>query len=197
MPDMNFRVLYPMLKRCLDVLIAIILLVILWPVCIAICLAIKVMSDGNILFWSERIGYQGRIFMMPKFRTMTSGSKLMSRELAGQGDISLMPLGAILRKTSLDEIPQLWSVLRGDMSLIGPRPLLKNDYGMSMRNRYPDIYSVRPGITGLAQINGRSFISVRNKSRYDIFYAKRLCLWLDAKIAVKTIAVVFNTKNVM
>ncbi len=193
----NFRALYPFIKRGMDCLISAILLILLSPLLAMVFAAVKLTSKGPAIFWSDRIGLAGTMFGMPKFRTMTTCSKVISREVAGLNDIEITAFGKILRKTSLDELPQLWSVLIGHMSLIGPRPLLKNDHGMAMRNRYPDIYSVRPGMTGLAQINGRSFITTRNKSRYDMFYANRVCLWLDAKIAMKTVRVVFDTKNVM
>ena len=134
---------------------------------------------------------------MPKFRSMTALSKVMSREAVTEGDIELTSIGAFIRKTSLDELPQLWSVLKGDMSFIGPRPLLHNDQCLEVRRNYPDIYSVRPGITGLAQVNGRNFISPRNKSRYDSFYSKRACLFLDTRIIMRTFVVVFSAQNVL
>ena len=188
---------YPIIKRMLDMTVAAIFIILLVPVYLLLFVCVKLSSRGPAIFWSERIGHEGKTFNMPKFRTMTRCSKVMSREKAGDNDIRYTPIGRFLRKTSLDELPQFWSVLIGDMSLIGPRPLLTNDSGLSSRSVYTDIYSVRPGITGLAQVNGRNFISPRNKSRYDFFYATRVCLWLDTKIAIRTIGVLFNTKNVM
>lgn len=134
--------------------------------------------------------------MMPKLRTMTQCSKVMSRESADAGDISVTRLGNILRKSSLDELPQLWCVLKGEMSLIGPRPLLVNDRLAEQRRARPEIFNVKPGITGLAQVNGRNFISMRNKVRYDAFYAERVCLFLDAKILYRTVGTVLNVKLV-
>ena len=134
--------------------------------------------------------------MMPKFRTMTECSKIMSRECANDEDISITSIGLIFRKTSLDELPQLWSVLKGEMSLIGPRPLLVNDRLAAQRNTRPKIYEVKPGITGLAQVNGRNFISARKKIAYDAFYAERFCLFLDLKILYHTVGTVFNFKLV-
>lgn len=188
---------YPYLKRTIDIIISAALIIFLVPVFIFLFIAVKLTSQGPAIFWSERLGYDGKKFLMPKFRSMTALSKVMSREIASKDDIKLTPIGKYLRKSSLDEIPQLWSVLKGDMSLIGPRPLLNNDYSVSTRSNYPEIYSVRPGITGLAQVNGRNFISARNKTRYDTFYAQRACMWLDTKIAFRTFGVVFDTKNVM
>jgi O-antigen biosynthesis protein WbqP len=161
-----------------------------------LCALVRLTSKGPALFWSERTGYKGTPFMMPKLRTMTQESKVMSRESAKASDISFTPIGRALRKTSLDELPQLWCVFKGEMSLIGPRPLLVNDRAASQRRARPEIYTVKPGITGLAQINGRNFISMRNKVRYDAFYAERVCLFLDAKILYRTVGTVFNFKLV-
>ncbi len=191
-----FRTGYPVVKRIIDIVVSIVMLVSLMPVLIIVSIAIAVSSKGPVLFWSERRGIQGHPFAMPKFRTMTKCSKLMSREVTSGADISFTPIGQFLRKTSLDELPQLWSVIKGDMSLIGPRPLLTNDYANAHREKYPKIYSVRPGVTGLAQVNGRSFISPRNKIRYDVFYAERVCMLLDLRILVNTFSVVLNMKLV-
>lgn len=188
---------YPYLKRGYDIFISFVLLICLLPVFIIIFIAIKMTSEGPAIFWSERLGYDGKGFLMPKFRSMTAFSKVMSRESAGEDDVTITALGNYLRKSSLDELPQLWSVLKGDMSLIGPRPLLCNDCNLSTRLNYPEIYTVRPGITGLAQVNGRSFITPRNKTRYDSFYAQRSCLWLDTQIAYRTIGVVLDSRQVL
>lgn len=192
----QFQALYPFLKRCIDVFISGIGLLALFPLLFVLCVLIKLTSRGPAIFWSERTGYNGKTFRMPKLRTMTEGSKVMSREIADKTDISITPLGYILRKSSLDELPQLWCVLKGDMSLIGPRPLLVNDQAARQRNARPEIFAVKPGITGLAQVNGRNFISMKNKVRYDAFYANRVCLFLDMKILYRTIGTVFNTKLV-
>lgn len=191
------RSTYPYIKRLIDIVVSATFLVCLLPAFLVLSIAVKLTSKGPAIFWSERVGYNGELFSMPKFRSMTAYSKVMSREVASEDDIELTPIGGFLRKSSLDEIPQLWSVLRGDMSLIGPRPLLSDEYSKATRANYPEIYSVRPGITGLAQVNGRNFISPRNKSRYDTFYAERSCLWLDTKIAFQTVYAVLNSKNVM
>ena len=191
-----FRAGYPLIKRLVDVVASVVMLISLIPLLLLISIAVGVTSRGSILFWSERRGINGIIFLMPKFRTMTQCSKVMSREIVSESDVKFTPIGKFLRKTSLDELPQFWSVIEGDMSLIGPRPLLANDYANVHREKYPKIYMVRPGITGLAQVNGRSFISPRNKIRYDAFYAGRVCMLLDLKILVKTFGVILNTKLV-
>lgn len=192
----RFQTLYPAVKRLIDIFVSGIALIVLAPVIILLCLIVKLSSKGPAVFWSERTGFEGSSFMMPKLRTMTQCSKLISRETANASDISVTKVGHILRKTSLDELPQLWCVLKGDMSLIGPRPLLVNDRAADQRWERPQIFDVKPGITGLAQVNGRNFISMRNKVRYDAFYADRVCLFLDAKILYRTVGTVFNFKLV-
>ncbi len=191
-----FRSGYPKIKRLIDVVASAVMLVSLTPLLILISIAVALTSKGPVLFWSSRRGIKGEAFSMPKFRTMTQCSKVLSREVASESDVCFTPIGQFLRKTSLDELPQFWSVLKGDMSLIGPRPLLFHDYANEHREQHPAIFSVRPGITGLAQVNGRSFITPRNKIRYDAFYAGRMCMVLDLKIIVKTFGVILNTKMV-
>lgn len=192
----RFQALYPVVKRGLDILVSGAALLLLAPLLLVLCLLVRLTSKGPALFWSERTGFKGKPFMMPKLRTMTQCSKVMSRESADDTDISLTPIGFVLRKSSLDELPQLWCVLKGEMSLIGPRPLLVNDRAAAQRRARPEIYNVKPGITGLAQVNGRNFISMRNKVRFDAFYADRVCLFLDAKILYRTVGTVFNFKLV-
>lgn len=187
---------YPALKRIIDVVSASILLLMLAPLMCIVFIAVKLTSNGPGLFWSTRVGLNGQPFNMPKFRTMTIESKLMSREIATDSDIKLTKIGNLLRKSSLDELPQLWNVLRGDMSLIGPRPLLVNDHAEGERSQRPEIYNVKPGITGLAQVNGRNYVTPRNKSRYDAFYAERVCMILDAKIAIKTVRAVLKSEMI-
>ena len=192
----RFQALYPFVKRLLDIIVSALALIVLTPLLLLLCVLVKITSPGPALFWSERTGYKGQAFKMPKLRTMMQGSKVMSRESADADDISMTPIGQFLRKASLDELPQLWCVLKGEMSLIGPRPLLVNDRAANQRRECPQIYDVKPGITGLAQVNGRNFISMRNKVRFDAFYADRVCLFLDAKILYRTVGTVFNTKLV-
>lgn len=192
----RFQAVYPIVKRAMDIIVSASLLILLAPLLMVLVVLVRLTSKGPALFWSARTGYGGEAFMMPKLRTMTQGSKVMSREVATNNDVSVTPIGHILRKASLDELPQLWSVLKGDMSLIGPRPLLVNDQAAELRAQNKAIFNVKPGITGLAQVNGRNFISMRNKIRYDAFYANRVCMLLDLKIAYRTIGTVMNTKLV-
>ncbi|WP_189495199.1 sugar transferase [Algimonas arctica] len=185
--------LYPVFKRTVDRLLAALLLLILFPVLVSTWIAVKLTSKGPGLFWSSRIGRDGDAFRMPKFRSMTVCSKIMAREVASNEDFKMTPIGNFLRRTSLDELPQLLSIVKGDMSFIGPRPLLPCDDAITERAKYSDLCKVRPGITGLAQINGRNSVSPRKKARYDAFYARKFCLVLDAKIVIETLKIIRRT----
>jgi len=165
---------YLKMKRAIDILVSLILLILLSPLMLCIFVIVLLSSSGPALFWSDRVGINKSLFSMPKYRTMALGVRLVSPESADPDDLKPTPFGKLLRKTSLDELPQLWSVLIGDMSLIGPRPML-------------------PGITGLAQVSGRNFISPKNKSRYDAFYVKNISLGLDIKITFLTFGTVLKT----
>ena len=180
-------------KRAIDILIALALLILLSPLMFGLYIAVSVTSSGPAIFWSDRVGANKKLFSMPKYRTMVVEAKLVSPESADPDDIKPTPFGKILRKTSLDELPQLWSVLIGDMSLIGPRPMLEFDNVRDERYKRPEIFNLKPGITGLAQVSGRNFISPKNKSRYDAFYVKHVSLALDMKIALMTVGTVLKT----
>ena len=194
---MVFRSQYGLLKRAIDILGAGAALVLLSPVLLVIAALVWLTSSGPAFYWSERVGRFGQSFRMPKFRTMTTCSRVVTREAAQDGDVCITPVGAFLRRTSLDELPQLLSVLRGDMSLVGPRPLLLCDATNTLRQSYPEVRGVRPGITGLAQISGRNMVSPRNKVRYDAFYAQRLCLFLDMRIAARTVGAVVGGRDIL
>ena len=180
-------------KRAIDILVSLALLIILFPLMLGIYIAVSITSSGPALFWSDRVGVNKHLFSMPKYRTMEIGAKLVSPESADPDDIKPTAFGKVLRKTSLDELPQLWSVLIGDMSLIGPRPMLEFDNVRNERYKRPEIFNLKPGITGLARVSGRNFISPKNKSRYDAFYVKNISLALDIKIALMTVGTVLKT----
>ncbi len=135
---------------------------------------------------------------MPKFRSMWVNAPIMQRENLPNPNQLVTPFGNFLRKSSLDELPQLWSILVGDMSLIGPRPLLPNDQATHFRLRQARmIYTVRPGVTGLAQISGRNLVSPRAKMKYDSFYAENMSLKMDAYIFFNTFKVLLETKSIL
>lgn len=187
---------YPPLKRALDILVSALALLVLAAPLLIVWALVKATSPGPGIFWSDRVGRNGKIFRMPKFRTMTVCSKIVAREKAGTCDITLTPIGQFLRKTSIDELPQLFSVLIGDMSLIGPRPVLPEDEATQLRSSCQRTMTIRPGITGLAQIKGRNNVSPRRKARYDSFYAHNMCALFDFKIVGKTLQVLHRTDYV-
>jgi O-antigen biosynthesis protein WbqP len=191
------RPIYGM-KRIMDVVVSGGLLLFLLPFLCVVWVMVRVTSVGPGLFWSRRVGIGGGIFMMPKFRTMPVGSPQMAREALGAGDGLTTSIGQFLRKLSIDELPQLWSVLVGDMSLVGPRPLLGNDPTTAIRQRlFPHCFGVRPGITGLAQVNGRNCVKPLAKARYDGFYAGHCSLGVDIKILLKTARAVFDVRRIL
>jgi O-antigen biosynthesis protein WbqP len=144
--------------------------------------AVNATSPGPVLYWSPRVGRHGRIFQMPKFRTMKVGTPQVATDKLADPASRLTPIGGFLRKFSLDEIPQLWSVLKGDMSLVGPRPALFNQHELIAARKARGIDALRPGITGWAQINGRDDIPEWRKVELDEEYLHRRSFWFDLKI---------------
>jgi exopolysaccharide biosynthesis polyprenyl glycosylphosphotransferase len=190
-------------KRILDVVLAGVLLVVLAPVLVAVALLVKLTSPGPIFFVQERVGLGKRRFRMLKFRTMVADAERRIHELEHLNEASgpvfkirndprLTPVGALLRKTSLDELPQLLNVVKGDLSLVGPRPLPVRDYEGFDQDRHRRRFSVRPGITCLWQIGGRSDVSFERWMELDMLYIDSWSLWLDLKILCKTIPVVLR-----
>jgi O-antigen biosynthesis protein WbqP len=179
-------------KRVLDVAIAGPALLVLLPLLAALWVAVRLTSPGPGLHWSARVGAHGRTFKMPKLRTMVKDSPQVAREqLVGGADLTT-PLGKHLRRLSLDELPQLYSVLIGDMGLIGPRPLMPCDPGAAARSRFAVAMAVRPGLSGLAQVKGRNLVTPTRKARYDAFYARRAGVRLDLWLIGVTLKVLFR-----
>jgi O-antigen biosynthesis protein WbqP len=162
------------------------------PGLIALLILIRITSEGPGLFWSHRVGRNGRVFRMPKFRTMYDGTELMQREKMSAPVDAVTPIGGWLRRWSLDELPQLWSIIIGEMAFIGPRPLIPEDEAQAQRDKLGLDGHIRPGLTGLAQINGRNSVSPRAKARYDVFYARRVSLGLDLMILRRTVRLVLR-----
>lgn len=182
-------------KRALDILVSASALVILAPLMLLIWLAVYVTSGGPGLFWSQRVGRDGCIFWMPKYRTMTEGAPLSPREVLEGADGHITPVGAWLRRSALDELPQLYCILVGDMSVIGPRPLLPNDPAVAARRHFPAATAARPGLSGLAQVVGRNSVTPRRKARLDAFYARRASFGLDAQIFWRTAGIVLTSRG--
>lgn len=148
--------------------------------------AVRLTSKGPGLYWSDRVGRNSEIFQMPKFRTMQIGTPAVATHLLSNPEQFLTPIGSFLRRSSLDELPQLWSIFRGDMSFVGPRPALFNqDDLISLRTHY-GVDQLLPGLTGWAQINGRDELPIPEKVQLDIDYMQRQSLWFDMKIIFLT-----------
>ena len=179
-------------KRILDFIMAAIGLIILSPLFLLIVIILLFMNNGKVLFLQSRPGLNEEIFTILKFSTMRDGIDSEGKHLPDAERVTF--IGKLLRRTSLDEVPQLWNVLKGDMSLVGPRPLLV-DYLPYYTIEQKARHSVKPGITGLAQINGRNAISWEKKFQYDVIYAHTLSLNLDLRIIFSTISNLFTSKN--
>lgn len=184
-------------KRIFDVTLAGLALAFMLPLLLATALVVKLTSPGPVLFWSARDDGRGGTFMMPKFRTMLVGAPVQPREQFVNAFASMTPPGDFLRKSSIDELPQILPVLAGKMSLIGPRPLLPGDPAVYQRKLLSGQYQPKPGITGLAQVSGRNTLSPRRKARYDQFYTQYWSWNLDLWILIRTVNVVASRSGVM
>jgi len=184
------------MKRILDVLLGLFLLCFLSIPMILIALIVKLTSKGPVLYWSDRVGINNTIFRMPKFRTMRPDTPEMATHLMKNPDRYLTSVGSFLRKFSLDELPQLWSILKGDMSFIGPRPALHNQDDLVNLRTIKGIHKLIPGITGWAQVNGRDDIPIPLKVEYDAYYMKNKSMLLELKIIWWTVVNVLRKKGI-
>lgn len=170
------------MKRILDFVMALSASIALLPILVLVALAVRLTSPGPVLYWSDRVGRHNRIFKMPKFRSMRTGTPAVATHLLQNSDQWLTPIGSFLRKSSLDELPQLWSILRGDMSFVGPRPALFNQNDLISLRTEKGIHELVPGLTGWAQVNGRDELPILQKVQLDAEYLQRQSLLLDLKI---------------
>jgi O-antigen biosynthesis protein WbqP len=184
------------IKRSFDLVVSIILLMLFFLPMVLIAITITFTSKGPIIYWSERVGLNNKIFRMPKFRTMVINTPAVATHLMDNSDDYLTPLGRILRKYSLDELPQLFSVLKGDMSFVGPRPALFNQYDLISLRSTKGVDSIMPGITGWAQINGRDNISINKKVDLDIEYLNKRSFLFDLLIIKSTISKVIINNDI-
>lgn len=185
-----------MTKRALDALLAAAaLLVFAIPIAL-VAVAVKLTSRGPALYWSERIGRDNRTFRMPKFRSMRVDTPVVATHLLESPDRWLTPIGSFLRRSSLDELPQLWSILVGDMSIVGPRPALFNQHDLIELRTQRGVHRLRPGLTGWAQINGRDEIPIPQKVAYDAWYLEHRSLALDLRIVLLTAVKVVRKEGV-
>lgn len=170
------------MKRLFDVVLSLFAAVLLFLPFVAVAVAVRVTSPGPIIYWSDRVGRNNRIFRMPKFRTMHVHTPAVATHLLADPRQFLTPIGSFLRRSSLDELPQLWSIFKGDMSFVGPRPALFNQYDLIELRTSQGIEALRPGLTGWAQINGRDELAIPQKVALDLDYLKRQSMGFDAWI---------------
>ncbi len=184
------------MKRLTDFCMAALLSIVCLVPCCIIAIVVRVTSPGPALYWSDRVGRKNAIFRMPKFRTMRTDTPAVATHLLGNPDQFLTPIGSFLRKTSLDELPQLWSILKGDMSFVGPRPALFNQYDLiELRTRH-HVDELLPGLTGWAQVNGRDELSIPDKVKLDVEYVQRQSLLFDLNILFLTFLKVVRREGV-
>ena len=185
-----------MIKRTFDLLLGLLAsLVLLLPV-LLVALAVRLTSKGPALYWSDRVGRYNTIFKMPKFRSMRVGTPAVATHLLGNPAAHLTPIGSFLRKSSLDELPQLWSILRGDMSFVGPRPALFNQHDLMALRTEQGVHTLVPGLTGWAQVNGRDELPIPEKVKLDVAYLQRQSLWFDIRILWLTFVKVLRRDGV-
>ena len=183
-------------KRFFDLLLGISAAVVVVLPVILVAIAVRLTSRGPVLFWSARVGCGNQIFRMPKFRSMRVGTPAVATHLLADPQSHLTPIGSFLRRSSLDELPQLWSIIKGDMSFVGPRPALFNQHDLIELRTHSGVHQLVPGLTGWAQINGRDELPIPQKVALDIEYLKNKTLWLDMKIIFLTGLKVLKRDNV-
>lgn len=170
------------MKRMFDIFFALTASVALLPVLLLLAVAVRLTSPGPVLYWSERVGCHNRIFKMPKFRSMRTNTPAVATHLLHDSCKWLTPIGSFIRKSSLDELPQLWSILKGDMSFVGPRPALFNQDDLIALRTEKGVHQLVPGLTGWAQVNGRDELPIPLKVQLDAEYLKRRSMLFDLKI---------------
>ncbi len=185
------------LKRVFDVVVALIVACLILPLFAIVFVMVRATSPGAALYWSKRVGRRNVIFLMPKFRTMRIDTPQVATHLLADPASCMTPIGGFLRKTSLDELPQLWSILKGDMSFVGPRPALFNQDDLIAMRREVGVDILLPGLTGWAQVNGRDELPIPEKVRFDAEYLKRMSLWFDLRILVMTFVKAIRSEGVL
>ena len=184
------------MKRIFDLLLATILIIILSVPMLFIFCGIRISSKGPALYWSDRVGFDNSIYKMPKFRSMMIEAPIVATHLISEVDQFISPVGGFLRRYSLDELPQLYSILKGDMSFIGPRPALFNQHDLIQLREDNGINKLIPGLTGWAQVNGRDDLSIDEKVKYEIEYLNNKNFIFDLKIFWMTFLKVIRKQGV-
>ncbi len=185
-----------MTKRLFDLLLALFAVLLLSPVILLTALAVRLTSRGPVLYWSDRVGRHNAIFRMPKFRSMRVDTPVVATHLLADPSTYLTPVGSFLRKSSLDELPQLWSILAGDMSFVGPRPALFNQHDLVEQRTQAGVHELVPGLTGWAQVNGRDELPIPDKVALDAQYLQRRSLAFDLRILALTFIKVLRADGV-
>jgi len=184
------------MKRIIDILLSVGILIILLLPILLIALLVRFTSNGKTLYWSDRVGKNGVLFRMPKFRSMQVDTPTVATHLMTNPNAFLSPIGVFIRRLSLDELPQLFSVLKGDMSFVGPRPALFNQDDLIALRTEKGVDKLLPGITGWAQVNGRDELSIPDKVALDVEYLNRQSFWFDIKILWMTFLKVIKRDGV-
>ena len=184
------------MKRIFDFSLAFVSFLALLVPIFLISLLVIATSVGPVFYWSQRVGKNNQLFWMPKFRTMRVNTPTLATHLLENPKQWLTPIGSMLRKTSLDELPQLWSILVGDMSFVGPRPALFNQDDLITLRTQHGVHALTPGLTGWAQINGRDELPISQKVAFDVEYLERKSFWFDIEIMVKTLLKVLSHQGI-
>ena len=184
------------MKRFFDLILGLFASVVLLLPVLLVAMAVRLTSKGPALYWSDRVGRNNVIFKMPKFRSMRVGTPAVATHLLADARSHLTPIGSFLRKSSLDELPQLWSILAGDMSFVGPRPALFNQQDLIALRTEQGVHTLVPGLTGWAQVNGRDELPIPEKVKLDVAYLQRQSLWFDIRILWLTFVKVLRREGV-
>lgn len=184
------------MKRVFDIFLGCLAALILFVPVLLVAMAVRLTSKGPALYWSDRVGRNNVIFKMPKFRSMLVGTPAVATHLLADARSHLTPIGPFLRKSSLDELPQLWSILAGDMSFVGPRPALFNQQDLIALRTEQGVHTLVPGLTGWAQVNGRDELPIPEKVKLDVAYLQRQSLWFDVRILWLTFVKVLRRDGV-
>jgi len=184
------------LKRIFDLLMCLTIATVFLVPFVFICLLVRLTSPGPVIYWSDRVGQFNNLFKMPKFRSLKTGTPAVATHLLKDPDQWLTPIGSFLRKSSLDEIPQLWSIFKGDMSFVGPRPALFNQIDLIDLRTKNGVHALLPGLTGWAQVNGRDELLISEKVQLDVEYLHKRSFLFDLKILVMTAQKVLSRSEV-
>lgn len=184
------------MKRIFDFTVSLVLIIMLLPLFLIVAIIVLIDSGSPVIYKQYRVGKDNKLFYVYKFRTMKNDTRIAATADLKEADSCITKSGRVLRKTSLDELPQLFNVLKGQMSFVGPRPLIPEEKEIRKLRAEYNVYSVRPGITGWAQVNGRDDLSIEEKALFDKEYVEKQSFWFDIKILFMTVAVVLKREGI-